>query len=101
MPKLRVALRERVTTGMLSEHKAVSRNAYGFRRHYLVAQWIAQNTVLVYASFVREGVAANDCFIRLNTEAYYLGEQLARGIKLLSFYTATKRQTVCANVKGH
>src|SRR5947209_2123811 len=86
---------------MLSQHKAVGWNAYGFRRHYLVAQRIAQNAVLVYASFVREGVAANYSFVRLHVKAYYLREQLARGIKLPGFYPALERQTVCANMKRH
>src|SRR5437763_2728038 len=90
-----------MATGMLAEHKAVGGNAYGFRRHYLVAKRIAENAVLVYSSFMREGVAANDCFIRLHAEAYDFGEQLASRIKFLGSYPALKGQTVCAHVKRH
>ncbi len=51
--------------------------------------------------FVREGVAANDCFVWLHVEADDAREQLARRIKLAGFDVCYKRQSIGAHVHRH
>src|SRR5260370_32722681 len=86
---------------VFAEHEFVGRNTHGFWRHDLVAQRIADHTVLMYAGFVREGVTPDDGFVRLNAEADDPREQLAGRINLASVDSGLKSESIAAHVQCH
>src|SRR2546426_12720651 len=90
-----------MTTGMLTQHEFVRGNSYRLRRHYFVAQRIADYAVLVNPGFVRERVAPDNCFVRLDPEADNLREQLTGRVDFAGINSSSKRQPISSHADRH
>src|ERR1019366_3150005 len=61
-------MHEGVASGVLAQDDAVADHAYRFRGHDLIAERIAEDTVLVNAGLMGKGVASDDGLVGLHIE---------------------------------
>src|SRR6266536_2520099 len=99
--KLLEAIHQRVPSRMLAQHDAVGRHAHRLRRHDLVAERIAEHTMLVNAGLMGKSIASDNRLVRLHAETQRLREQFAGGVELRAVDAALVRIDVVADVYAH
>src|SRR5215467_11680745 len=88
-------------SGMLTQHKPAVGDADRLRGHDFIRERILEDTVLVDASLVGKGVAADDGFIGLHGDIRDLGQQLAHREEPPGVDVGSVGILLGANAKSH
>src|ERR1700687_4817434 len=86
---------------MLAQHELVAADADRFGPHDFIRQLILEDAVLMDASFVREGVVADDRFVCRHRESGDLREQAAGRIYLFGDQVGAQTEEVGARADRH
>src|SRR3990172_3731742 len=92
---------EGVAARVLAEHERRARNADRLGLHYFVGGFVLEQSVLVYAGLVREGVVADYGLVGLDHYAGYAAYEAARGVYLLGHDVGLEAEDVLPGLKYH